>query len=114
MVALLAVIGGTMAALSLIDFAVSAYDAWRRRRERHTRGFPPRAVVATCSAEDDARDLETIENDLVHGLLSGGLSPAAYAAAMAWLADRENRYGRSDSVLPQAFWAQAWPGRGKQ
>ena len=107
MVALLAVVAGTMAALSLIDFAVSAYDRWRCRRERHTRGSPPTAVVATRSAEDDTRALETIENDLVGGLLAGDLSPAAYAEAMAWLAERENRYGRTDSLLPQSFRTQA-------
>lgn len=107
MVALLAVVAGTMAALSLIDFAVRAYDRWRLRREQHTRGLPPTAVVATRSAEDDTRALETIENDLVDGLVAGDLSPTAYAEAMAWLADREKRYGRTDSVLPDSFRAQA-------
>lgn len=107
MVALLAVVAGTMAALSLIDFSVSVYEGWRRRRERHTRGFPPAAVVATRSADDDTRGLGTIENDLVHGLLAGDVSPAAYAEGMAWLADREDRYGRTDSVLPQSFRTQA-------
>ena len=47
-----------------------------------------------------------IEGDLV-GLLAGELSPAAYAEAMAWLADREERYGFTESTLPRSFRADA-------
>lgn len=107
MLALLAVTGATMAALGLLELALWTHDRLRLRRERCSREVPPLAVLATRLQDDDVRRLEAIENDLVAGRLAGELSANAYAEAMAWLADREERYGFTESTLPPSFRADA-------
>lgn len=104
---LLAVTGGTVLGLAMLAFALWTHDTWRRRHERRGRDVPPLAVLATKPDEDDPRHLEAIENDLVAGLIAGDLPPGAYAEAMAWLADREERFGLTESTLPPSFRADA-------
>ena len=107
MLALLAVTGGTVLALAMLAFALWTHDTWRRRHERRSRGLAPLAVLATNPDVNDPRHLEAIECDLVSGLFAGDLPPAAYTEAMAWLADREERYGFTESTLPRSFRADA-------
>jgi hypothetical protein len=105
--ALVAVTGGTIVALALLEFALWTHQCWCRGRERRTRDVPPLAVLATRAERGDARDLEMIENDLTVALLAGEIPPAAYADGMAWLAGREDRFGFTESQLPPSFRADA-------
>lgn len=107
MLALLAVTVATMAALGLLELALWTHDRLRVRRERRSRDVPPRAVLSTRLQDDDARRLDAIESDLVAALLAGKLAASAYAEAMGWLADREERYGFTESTLPPSFRADA-------
>ena len=55
MFALLAVAGGAVVAIALLQAAVWAYDRWRSRQERNSRRTPPFAVSSTgCSDESVA------------------------------------------------------------
>ena len=108
MFALLAVAGGTVVAVALLQTSVWLHDRWRSRQERRTRR-PPFAVSATgCADESGAPlSLERIESHLAAARLAGELSFPAYEAGMEWLASREERYGATDSSLPPSFRAEA-------